>query len=171
MKNIRIYMLGNCLYLCIFAVIFSPIFIRDFLHLHCKCYPESPLYPPSPHSCTHPLPFMALVFPSIGAYKVCKTKGPLFPRMADQAIFCYMCSQRHELWGLLVGSYLCSIGMQTPSAPWVLYLLHWGPVFHPIDDCEHPILCLPGTGVASQETALSGFFQQSLAGLVSRGEL
>jgi len=22
-----------------------------------------------------------------------------------------------------------------------------GPVFHPIDDCEHPLLYLPGTGI------------------------
>ena len=28
-----------------------------------------------------------------------------------------------------------------------------GPVFHPIADCEHPLLYLPGTGIASQETA------------------
>jgi hypothetical protein len=38
-------------------------------------------------------------------------------------------------------------------------------VFHPIDDCEHPFLYLPGTGIASQETAISGFFQQNLAGI------
>jgi hypothetical protein len=24
-------------------------------------------------------------------------------------------------------------------------------VSHPIDDCEHPLLCLPGTGIASQQ--------------------
>ena len=30
------------------------------------------------HSC-----FLALVFPCTGAYKVCKTKGPLFSMMAD----------------------------------------------------------------------------------------
>jgi hypothetical protein len=29
-------------------------------------------------------------------------------------------------------------------------------VFHPIDDCEHPLLYLPGTGIASQEIAISG---------------
>ena len=33
-----------------------------------------------------------------------------------------------------------------------------GPVFHHIDDCEHPLLYLPGTGIASQETAISGSF-------------
>jgi hypothetical protein len=36
-------------------------------------------------------------------------------------------------------------------------------VFHPIDDCEHPLLYLPGNGKASQETAISGSFQQNLA--------
>ena len=34
-----------------------------------------------------PLPthshFLALVFRCTGAYKVCKTKGPLFPKLAD----------------------------------------------------------------------------------------
>jgi hypothetical protein len=40
-----------------------------------------------------------------------------------------------------------------------------GPVFHPINDCEHPLLYLPGTGKASQETAISGSLQQNLAGV------
>jgi hypothetical protein len=38
-------------------------------------------------------------------------------------------------------------------------------VFHPIADCEHPLLCLPGTVIASQETAISGSFQHNLAGI------
>ena len=33
----------------------------------------------------------------------------------------------------------------------------------PITDCEHPLLYLPGTDIASQETAMSGSFQQNLA--------
>jgi hypothetical protein len=37
-------------------------------------------------------------------------------------------------------------------------------VFHPIDNCEHPLLYLPGIGIASHETAISGSFQQNLAG-------
>jgi hypothetical protein len=44
-----------------------------------------------PHTHTPPRPaplpthshFLALAFPCIGAYKVCNTKGPLFPLMAD----------------------------------------------------------------------------------------
>ena len=40
-----------------------------------------------------------------------------------------------------------------------------GPVIHSIADCEHPLLCLPGTGIVSQETAISGSFQQNIAGI------
>jgi hypothetical protein len=42
-----------------------------------------------PYTLPHPAPlpthshFLALAFPCIGAYKVCKTKGPLCPMMAD----------------------------------------------------------------------------------------
>ncbi|KRY62617.1 hypothetical protein T4D_5138 [Trichinella pseudospiralis] len=40
-----------------------------------------------------------------------------------------------------------------------------GPVFHPIVDCEHPLLYLPGTGISSQKTAISGSCQQALVGI------
>jgi hypothetical protein len=49
-------------------------------------------------------------------------------------------------------------------------------VIHPIADCEHPLLCLLGPGLVSQETAISGSFQQILASIcngqtiVLRGE-
>jgi hypothetical protein len=38
-------------------------------------------------------------------------------------------------------------------------------VIHPIADCEHPLLCLLGLSIASQETAISGSFQQNLASI------
>jgi hypothetical protein len=38
-------------------------------------------------------------------------------------------------------------------------------MFHPIDDCKHPLLYLPGTGIASHKAAISGSFQQNLAGI------
>jgi hypothetical protein len=38
-------------------------------------------------------------------------------------------------------------------------------VFYLIDDCEHPLLYLTGTGLASHEPAISGSFQQNLAGM------
>jgi hypothetical protein len=36
-------------------------------------------------------------------------------------------------------------------------------VFHLIDDCEHPLLYLPGTGITSYETAITGSLQQNLS--------
>jgi hypothetical protein len=36
-------------------------------------------------------------------------------------------------------------------------------VIHPIADCEDPLMCLLGPSVVSQETAISGSFQQNLA--------
>ena len=40
-----------------------------------------------------------------------------------------------------------------------------GTVFHPIDDYEHQLLYLLGTGIISPETAISGSFQQNLDGI------
>jgi hypothetical protein len=40
-------------------------------------------------------------------------------------------------------------------------------VLHPIDDCEHPLLYLPDTDIASYETAISGSLQQNFAGIRS----
>ena len=37
------------------------------------------------------------------------------------------------------------------------------PVIHSLADCEHPLLCLLGPVVVSQETTISGSFQQNLA--------
>jgi hypothetical protein len=61
--------------------IFKNIFIMYFPHLHFQCYPKSPRYPP-PHSPPTHSQFLALAFPCTGAYKVCKSSGPLFPVMA-----------------------------------------------------------------------------------------
>jgi hypothetical protein len=36
-------------------------------------------------------------------------------------------------------------------------------VIHLIADCKHPLLCMLGPGIVSQETAISGSFQQNLA--------
>jgi hypothetical protein len=38
-----------------------------------------------------------------------------------------------------------------------------GCVIHSIADCEHPLLCLLDSGIASQEKDISGSFQQNLA--------
>ena len=40
-------------------------------------------------------------------------------------------------------------------------------MFHLINDCEHPLLYLPGTGIASYKTAIPGSLHQKLAGICS----
>jgi hypothetical protein len=70
--------------------------------------------------------------------------------------------------GVLVSSYCCSTyrvadpfsSLGTFSSSSI-----GGHMFHPIADYEHPLLCLPGPSIASQETAISGSFQQNLAGV------
>jgi hypothetical protein len=62
------------------------------------------------------------------------------------------------------------IGLQIPPVPWVLSLaspleVGGGAVIHPIADCEHPLMCLLGLGIVSQETAISGSIQQNLASI------
>jgi hypothetical protein len=59
-------------------------FLLDIFFIYISnAIPKVPYISP----CPAPLPtyshFLALAFPCIGAYKVCKTKGPLFPMMAD----------------------------------------------------------------------------------------
>jgi hypothetical protein len=70
--------------------------------------------------------------------------------------------------GVLVSSYCCStyrVANPFSSMGTFSSSSTEGPVFHPIDDCEHPLMYLPGTSKASLETAISGSFQQNLAGM------
>ena len=73
-----------------------------------------------------------------------------------------------EIWapGVLVSSYCCSayrVADPFSSLGAFSSFSIGGPVFHLIDDCEHPLLYLPGTGIASYETAIPGSLQQNLA--------
>ena len=65
----------------------------------------------------------------------------------------------------LVHNVVAPTGLQISLAPWILSLASsiGSPVIHPLADCEHPLLCLLGPGIVSQETAISGSFQQNLA--------
>jgi hypothetical protein len=67
----------------LFYFYFFPFFIRYLAHLHFQCYTKSPPYPPTPTPLPTHSPFLALVFPCTGAYKVCKSSGPLFAVMPD----------------------------------------------------------------------------------------
>ena len=70
--------------------------------------------------------------------------------------------------GELVSSYCCSTYRATDpfSSLGTFSSSSIGdPVLSPMDGCEHPLLYLPGTGIASQETAISGSCQQNLVGI------
>jgi hypothetical protein len=67
--------------------------------------------------------------------------------------------------GVLVSSYCCTYrvadifsSLDTFSSSSI-----GGSVIHPLADCEHPLLCLLGPGLVSQETAISRSLQQTLA--------
>ena len=67
--------------------------------------------------------------------------------------------------GVLVSSYCCSsyrVADPFSSLGTFSSSSIGGPVIHPIADCEHPLLCLLGPSIVSQETALSGSFQQKI---------
>jgi hypothetical protein len=65
-----------------FMFFFNLFLLGIFLIYIFNAIPKVPhTHPPNP-LLTHS-PFLALGFPCTGAYKVCKSNGPLFPWMAD----------------------------------------------------------------------------------------
>ena len=128
--NLQVFFLVFCFSFCLLVSFsFFPIFIRYLAHLHFQCYTKSPPYPPTPTPLPTHSPFLALAFLCTGAYKVCKSNGPLFALMADQAIFSYICSQRQELRG--TGQFILLFHIQGCRSlqllGYFLQLLHWGP--------------------------------------------
>ena len=126
-------------------------------------------YPPTPlpiHS--H---FLALAFPCTGAYKVCKSNGPLSSDGQLGHLLIHMQLETRATGYWLVHNVVLPIGLQVPFSSLSTFPSSsiGGPVIHPIADCEHPLLCLPGPGIASQETAISGSFQQNLLASVCNG--
>jgi hypothetical protein len=142
--------------------------IYFYIHLHFIFYPKSPLYPPHPCSPPHPLPLLGPgVFPVLGHIKFARPRGLSSQRWPTRPSSATYAAKTRTL-GVLVSSYCCSTyRVSDPFSSLGTFSRSsiGGPMFHPIDGCEHPLLCLPGTGIASQETAISGSFQQNLAGL------
>jgi hypothetical protein len=68
---------------------------------------------------------------------------------------------RDKSSGVLVSSYCCSnyrVAVSFSSLGAFSSSSIGGPVVHSIANCEHPLLCLLGPGIVSQETAISGLF-------------
>jgi hypothetical protein len=75
-------------------------------------------------------------------------------------------ADRDKSSGVLVSSFCCSTYRVADSFSSLGTLSSssiGGPENHPIADYEHPLLCLLGPCLVSQETAISGSFQQNLA--------
>ena len=105
-------------------------------------------------------PSMGVLFPILRRGKVSTLWSSFF--------LSFMCwwFNPSELLGVLASSYCCSsYGAANPLSSVGIFSSSFigDPVFHPIADCAHPRLCLPGPGIVSQETTISGSFQQNLA--------
>jgi hypothetical protein len=94
-----------CVCVCVFIYLFLPhcgdwyLWYSFFLLLGIYFIYISNAIPKVPHTLPHPFPhppthshLLALTFHGTEADKVCTTNGPLFPLMANQDIFWYICS-------------------------------------------------------------------------------
>jgi hypothetical protein len=120
---------------------FFSFFIRYFLHLYFKCYPQSPLYPP-PTLLPNPPTSASWPWHSPVLGHIIFTRPRASPPTDGRPGHPLLHMQLEtQLWGggVLVSSYCCpsyrvadhfrSLG--TFSSSFIR-----GPVFHPIDDCE-----------------------------------
>jgi hypothetical protein len=118
---------------------------------------------PTPlHTHSH---FLSLAFPCTERHiKFAKPMSLSFQLWPTRPSFdTYAAREKNS--GVLVSSYCCSTyRVADPFSSLCTFSSSsiGGPAIHPIADCEHPLLCLPGPGIASQETAISGSFQQNL---------
>jgi hypothetical protein len=67
--------------------------------------------------------------------------------------------------GILISSYCCSpyrVADPFSSLGTFSSSSIGGPVIHPIADCEHPLMCFPGPGIASEVIAISESFRKIL---------
>jgi hypothetical protein len=121
-------------------------------------HPPPPIpYPPTP-------PFWPWRFPVLGHIKFVSPKGLSFQWWLIRPSFDTYAA-RDKSSGILVSSYCCStyrVAVPLSSLGNFSSSSIGGRVTHPLADCEHPLLCLLGPGIVSQDTAISGSFQQNL---------
>jgi hypothetical protein len=146
-----------------FFFFFFNFLIRYFLYVHFQCYPKSPPYPlpylPTPTS----WPWHSPVLKHIKFARPMGLSFHWWPTRPSSDTYAARDKSSGGYW--LVHIVVPPIGLQIPLAPWMLSLAPpLGALWSiQVDDCEHPLLCLLGPGIASQETAISGSFQQNLA--------
>ena len=132
--------------------------------------------PKVPHTLLHPLPYLPTPTswpwrsPVLRHIKFAQSMGLSFHWQPTRPSSDTYAARDTSSW-VLVSSYCCST-YRVADPPSSLGIFSsssiGGLVIHPIADCEHPLLCLLGPGIVSQETAISGSFQENLAS-VSNG--
>jgi hypothetical protein len=87
-----IFLIIEGIFLLYIVVPQNHFFVNIYSCFSSNAIPKVPYTFPLPCSPTHPLLLLGPGIPLYWAYKVCKTKGALFPMMTSWAIFCYICS-------------------------------------------------------------------------------
>jgi hypothetical protein len=150
------------------------IFLIGYLfHLHFQCYPKSPPHAPPPTPPTHPLPHPPTPTswprrsPVLRHIKFARLMGLCFHWWLTRPFSDTYAARDMSSRGVLVSSYCCStyrIAGPFSSLGTFSSSSIGGPVVHPIADREHPLLCLLGSGILSQEQLYLGPFSKILVG-------
>jgi hypothetical protein len=138
--------------------IFFLFYLGIFLIYISQCYAKSPPYPPT-------FPFWPWCSPVLGHRKFASPMGLSFQWRPTRPSFVTYAA-RDKSSGVLVSSYCCStyrVAVPFSSLGTFSSSSIGSRVTYSIADCEHPLLCLLGPGIVSQETGTSGSFQQNLA--------
>jgi hypothetical protein len=132
---------------------FFPFFIRYLAHLHFQCYTKSPPYPPTPLPYPPTPPFWPWRSPVLGHIKFASPMGLSFQWWLTRPSFDTYAA-RDKSSGVLVSTYCCStyrVAVPFSSLGAFSSSSIGGPVVHSIADCDHPLLCLLGPGIVSQD--------------------
>jgi hypothetical protein len=162
----KLFGLYNAVHSRVLAWFFFSFFLIFFYYIFSSItFPmlsqKSPLPSPPTSLPTHSLFFWPWRSPVLGHIQFACPMGLSFQWWPTRPSFDTYAA-RVKRSGVLVSSYCCStyrvadpfssLGTFSSSSIGV-------PVIHPIADCEHPLLCLLGPGIVSQETATSGSFR------------
>jgi hypothetical protein len=146
---------------------FNFYFLLDIFFIYISnAIPKVPYTLPLPCSPTYPLPLLGPGIPLNWGILSLQNQEASLPNDCLLGHLLLHMQLETQALGVLLSSYCYSTyrvadpfsSLGTFSSSSIV-----GPVFHPIADSKHPLLCLPGTGIASQETAISRSFQQNLA--------
>jgi hypothetical protein len=148
-----------CYFLAKILFVHFCFFIRYFLHLHFKCYPKSSLNTPPALLSNPPTPASGPWHSPVLGHIIRARPRSSPPNDGQLGHLLLHMQLEAPALGVLATSYCCSTYRVSDSFSFLDTFPSssiGGPVVHPIDDCEHPLLYLPGTGIASQERLYQG---------------